>query len=184
MKRALPLVAAIAFLGCTVSAAGVMQKWTPAWDNRIEPGIINAAATTLVTFATVGLVHNVTQGTQTVLSSARHTSSDWVPSLTAEWKKRGEKSFESVPEDQPYATLLVRDTANRDHVDSFDLWALIDGTLLRPWRDGTRLRVSPGPHCIRVDMVATAQRYERTLAFCFPWLDAGSEGELKLRGSR
>jgi len=184
MKRILPFVAGITFLGCTVSATGVTQKWTPGWGNLNEPRIMNAAATMLVAPVTFGLVHNVTQRTQIVQSSEHQTSSNWVPSIAAEWKTRGEKSFESVPDDQPYATLLVRDTANGDHVDSFDLWALIDGTLLRPWRDGTRLRVSPGPHCIRIDMVATAQRYERTLAFYFPWLDAGSEAELKLRGSR
>ena len=46
MKWILPFVATITFLGCTVSAASVTQKWTPGWDNFAEPLDFNKSAIT------------------------------------------------------------------------------------------------------------------------------------------
>lgn len=60
----------------------------------------------------------------------------------------------------------------------FEIWLLIDGELVKGWTQAGDLRVSPGLHCIRVEMVAIPSRYEGTLFIGLPWPRAGTEDEL------
>jgi hypothetical protein len=113
---------------------------------------------------------------------SQEVKSEWVPDVQKEWQRYGGKYFESVPADQPHATLLLKDSANRAGVGSFDIRVLIDGELVKDWIKSSPLRVSTGPHCIRVEMVAIPQRYQGTLGRYWPWLTAGSEDEMDLIG--
>ena len=109
---------------------------------------------------------------------------EWVPAVQQEWEKFGKEYFQSVAADSPYATLVLRDSAIRAGVGPFDIWLLIDGALVKGWTKAGDLRVSPGPHCIRVEMVSVPQRYQGTLGRFWPWVTAGSEDEVHFTGDR
>jgi hypothetical protein len=107
---------------------------------------------------------------------------DWVPAVQQEWERYGKQHFQSVPPDRPHATLRLRDSADRTNVGAFDIWLLIDGTLVKGWTNAGELRVSPGLHCIRIEMVSVPQRYQGTVGQYWPWTSAGSEDEVRFSG--
>ena len=119
------------------------------------------------------------------LLAAPQVGAQWIPDIQREWQRNGERWFESAPAGQPHATILLKDVASREGVGTFEIWMLIDGARVRDWTASSPLRVTPGAHCIRIDMVAAGQRYEGTLAKYWPWLSADNDIELRLvRGER
>jgi hypothetical protein len=108
----------------------------------------------------------------------------WLPAVQQEWEKSGKQYFQPVPAEQPHASLRLRDSALREGVGAFEIWVLVDGALVRGGLGAGALRLAPGPHCIRIEMVSIAQRYEGTLGKYWPWLRAGGEDELAFSGNR
>ena len=104
----------------------------------------------------------------------------WIPDIQKEWERLGGKEFEPVPADQPHAVFIFEDAAGRTGVGAFDIWLLVDGKRVKNWTASSPLRVSPGPHCLRIDMVSIPQRYQGTLGKYWPWLAAETEHTVRL----
>ena len=104
----------------------------------------------------------------------------WTPDIQKEWERFGSKEFQPVPADQPHAVLVFEDVAARTGVGAFDIWLLVDGKRVKDWTGSSPLRVPPGAHCIRIDMVSIPQRYQGTLGKYWPWLAAGWEHTVQL----
>ena len=102
----------------------------------------------------------------------------WVADVEKEWKANGSRWFESVAADEPHATIRLKDTASREKVGAFEVWMLVDGARVRSFPDSTPLRLAPGAHCIRVEMVAAAQKYQGNVGKYWPWLQPTEEVEL------
>ncbi len=108
--------------------------------------------------------------------------SEWVPAVQQEWESFGKEYFQSVATNRPHATLALRDSSIRTGAGLFDIWLLIDGALVKGWANAGDLRVLPGPHCIRVEMVSVPQRYQGTVGRFWPWVTAGSKDEVRFSG--
>ena len=116
-----------------------------------------------------------------ILSIALPTTelaAQWVADVEKEWKANGSRWFESVAADEPHATIHLRDTASREKVGAFEVWMLVDGARVKSWSDSTPLRLTPGAHCIRVEMVAAGQKYQGNVGKYWPWLQPTEEVEL------
>jgi hypothetical protein len=104
----------------------------------------------------------------------------WIPDIQKEWERLGSKEFQPVPADQPHAIFVFKDVAARTGVGAFEIWLLVDGKRVNDWTASSPLRVSPGAHCLRIDMVSISQRYQGTLGKYWPWLAAGWEHTVQL----
>jgi len=110
--------------------------------------------------------------------SATELPAQWVADVEKEWKANGSRWFESVAADEPHATIHLKDTASREKVGAFEVWMLVDGARVKSWADSTPLRLAPGAHCIRVEMVAAGQKYQGNVGKYWPWLQPSEEVEL------
>jgi hypothetical protein len=109
-----------------------------------------------------------------------HTTDQWIPSVQTEWEKYGRKEFQPVAADKPHAMLVFKDVADRTGSGPFDIWVLVDGQRVVNWTASSPLRVAPGAHCIRIDMVSIPARYEGALGKYWPWLPEGFEHTAQL----
>lgn len=113
-----------------------------------------------------------------VALAAPRLGAQWVADVQKEWEANGSRWFEPVAAEKPHATIRLQDTASRDKVGAFEVWVLIDGARVKDW-PGPPLLVSPGAHCIRIDMVAVGQKYQGSLGKYWPWLAPTEEAELR-----
>jgi len=113
---------------------------------------------------------------------AADIGSDWTPAVEDEWRRYGRREFRPVPADQPHATLVLKDTANRAQGRAFEVWVLVDGARVKGGAAAAPLRLSPGAHCIRVEMVSRPQRSEGTVGRYWPWLNAGGSDQIEFKG--
>ncbi len=148
----------------------------PRWIRPIGPALVTSVAA-------LGLLCDAREmlaQVQVGRSPIPEASGQWVADVQREWEASGAAYFESVPADRPHATIVLKDLADRTGVGAFDIWVLVDGARVRDWTASSPLRVSPGAHCIRIDMVAPAQQYQGTLNRSWPWLPAGFTDEIQL----
>ena len=104
----------------------------------------------------------------------------WIPDVQKEWERFGAKEFQPVASDRPHATIVFRDVADRTGTGAFDIWVLVDGQRVKDWTASSPLRVAPGAHCIRIEMVSIPARYQGTLGKYWPWLPADWEHTAQL----
>jgi hypothetical protein len=115
-------------------------------------------------------------------ASDRRAGNEWTPAVEEEWRRYGHQEFRPAPADQPHATLVLKDTANRARSAPFEVWVLVDGARVKQGAAGAPLRLSPGAHCIRVEMVSRRQRHEGTVGRYWPWLNAGGRDQIEFKG--
>lgn len=119
-------------------------------------------------------------------SQGLEAGSEWEPDLLKEWKRNGGKNFQSVPASQPHATIWLRDSSDRSGLVPLGVWVLVDGEMNREWTERSPLRLSPGPHCIRVGFVGLTRRglVSKDVGTFTPWLEGTYEGEVQITGSK
>ena len=113
---------------------------------------------------------------------AADVGSAWTPAVEEEWRRYGRQEFRAASADQPHATLVLKDSSNRARSGAFEVWVLVDGARVKGGAAAAPLRLSPGAHCIRVEMVSRPQRYQGTVGRYWPWLNAGGRDQIELKG--